>query len=60
MRSYDDAVIDAAIALYSSKQMADPYLSIGLAEQLIDALVEAKYVDPPEDGKPDTTNQSNK
>lgn len=47
--SYDEAVINAAISLYSSKQMADPMLSIGLAEQLVDALVETKYVDPPID-----------
>lgn len=59
--SYDEAVVNAAISLYSSKQMADPNLSIGLAEQLVDALVEAKYVDPPEDEpKPNTANLADK
>ena len=60
MRSYDDAVIDAAIAIYSGKQIGNPQAAIDLAEAFVDLLVEAKYVDPPEDGKPDTANQSNK
>jgi hypothetical protein len=51
--TYDECVINAAIAIFSSRQIASPQSAIDLAEVIADALQANEYLD--DNGSSSTT-----